>query len=136
MYYMRYMGIDYGSKRVGVSLSDENGRMAFPKGVIPNNRYLMGEIKDICKGHKVEKVIVGESRDFNMNENPVFKDARFFAAEVGRDTGLPVEFEPEFLTSHEAERTNHTLGGNNPFLDASAATIILQSYLDKIKNQE
>jgi putative Holliday junction resolvase len=130
---MRYMGIDYGSKRVGVSLSDEGGTMAFPKGVIPNNRYLMMELGAMCKSQKVDKIIVGESKNFDMNENPIFKDAKFFAEQLARETGIEAEFEPEYMTSHEAARTNHELGGTNAFLDASAATIILQSYLDKNK---
>ncbi len=132
---MKYLGIDYGSKRVGVSLSDDGGRMAFPKGVIPNDRYLMKSLADMVKSHKVDTVVVGESKDFQMNDNPIFADARFFASELGRETGVQVEFEPEFLSSHQASRTNHELGGRNAFLDASAATIILQSYLDKLNNK-
>jgi len=132
---MRYLGIDYGSKRVGAALSDEAGTMAFPKTVYPNNRHLMTELRELCKQQKVEMVVVGASKDFDMNDNPIFKDARFFSAELARETGLTVEFEPEYLTSHQAEQTAHTLGGHNPFLDASAAAIILQSYLDKIKNK-
>ena len=131
---MRYMGIDYGSKRVGVALSDEEGTMAFPKGVIPNNRFLMIELGKIVNDKKVERIVVGESKDFQMQDNPIFNDARFFAKELARQTGIEAEFEPEFMTSHQAARTNHVLGGNGGFLDASAATIILQSFLDKIKN--
>jgi putative holliday junction resolvase len=128
---MKYLGLDYGSKRVGVALSDDSGTMAFPKGVVPNNRYLMSELQNMVKSNKVEKIIVGESKNFDMNDNPIFKDAKFFAEELARDTQLEVEFEPEYLTSHQAERTSHELGGSNFMLDASAAAIILQSYLDK-----
>ncbi len=132
---MRYLGIDYGSKRVGVALSDEAGTMAFPKTVFPNNRHLMTELRKLCEQQKVEKIVVGGSKDFDMNDNPIFKDTRFFSEELARETNLPVEFEPEYLTSHQAAQTEHALGGNNPFLDASAAAIILQSYLEKSKNK-
>ena len=130
---MKYLGIDYGSKRVGVALSDDGGVMAFPKAVIPNNRHLMKDLVDIVKNSKVEKIVVGEPKDFKMEDNPIFKDARFFSSELARDTGIPVEFEPEYLTSHEANRTNFELAGGNAMIDASAAAIILQSYLDKHK---
>ena len=132
---MKYLGIDYGSKRIGVAMSDDGGNMAFPKAVIPNNRHLMVELSNLIKNHKIEKVIVGESKDFNMEDNPIFKDARFFASELARETGVSVEFEPEYLTSHQAGRTNFELSGGNAMLDASAAAIILQSFLDKVRSR-
>lgn len=124
---MRHLGIDYGSKRVGIALSDEAGKMAFPKAVLPNNRYLIMDIVKMCKAQKVEVIVVGESKDFNMNDNPILASSRFFAGELGRETGCQVEFEPEYLTSVQAEQ----IQGKGPMLDASAAAIILQSYLDK-----
>jgi putative holliday junction resolvase len=124
---MRYLGIDYGSKRVGIALSDVEGQMAFPKAVLPNNRYLIMDIVKLCKSQKVEVIVVGESKDFNMNDNPILASSRFFAQELGRETGCQVEFEPEYMTSAQAER----IQGKGALLDASAAAIILQSYLDK-----
>lgn len=132
---MRYLGIDYGSRRVGVALSDEGGQMAFPKCVLPNNRELMIELKKLCEHNQVGAVVVGASKDFQMEDNPIFKDTRFFSEELARETGLNVDFEPEYLTSHQASRTEHELGGTNAFIDASAAAIILQSYLDKRSSQ-
>jgi putative Holliday junction resolvase len=128
---MRHLGIDYGSKRVGIALSDIEGKMAFPKAVLPNNRYLISDIVKLCKAQEVKVIIVGESKDFNMNDNPILASSKFFAEQLGRETGCDVFFEPEYMTSHQAERTNFELKGSNAMLDASAATIILQSYLDK-----
>ncbi len=129
---MRHLGIDYGSKRVGIALTDPEGTMAFPKAVLPNNRYLIMDIVKLCKAQKVEKIIVGESKDFNMNDNPILASSRFFAQELGRETGCDVEFEPEYLTSAQAEQ----IQGKGPLIDASAAAIILQSYLDKQKHKQ
>ena len=90
------------------------------------------DIVKLCKTQKVEKIVVGESKDFNMNDNPILASARFFAQELGRETGCEVEFEPEYLTSVQAEQ----IQGKNAMLDASAAAIILQSFLDKQKHRE
>ena len=61
---MRILGIDYGSKRVGLSLSDESGSMAFPLKTIVNSESLMEEIEEICKEKEVKLVVIGESKDF------------------------------------------------------------------------
>ncbi len=123
----RLMGIDFGSKRVGVALSDEGGKFAIPKAVLPNDRYLFSEIKKLCDGHSITEIVMGESVDFKGNENPIMTEIKRFKAELERDLGLPVHFEPEFLTSHQAAK----LQGSGPLLDASAAALILQSYLDR-----
>jgi putative Holliday junction resolvase len=124
------MGIDYGSKRVGVALSDESRTIAVPKAVLPNDRNLFGEIKNLIASHDVREIVLGESKNFQGKDNPIMEDINFFKGELTREFGLAVHFEPEFLTSFEAARTQ---GGDSPFLDASAAAIILQSYLDKKK---
>lgn len=121
------MGIDFGSKRVGIALSDEEGKFAIPKAVLPNDRYLFTEIKRMCEAYGVTQIVMGESKDFKGNENVIMKDIKFFKGELERDLGLPVYFEPEFLTSHQAAQTQ----GNSPLLDASAAALILQSFLDR-----
>ncbi len=121
------MGIDYGSKRVGIALSDDGAVIAVPRAIFPNNRTLFGEIKNMCEGHKVTAIVMGESKDFKGNPNPIMKDILFFKGELERDLGLPVFLEPEYLTSHEAARTQE----NQALLDASSAALILQSFLDK-----
>lgn len=123
----RLMGIDFGSKRVGIALSDEGGKFAMPRAVLPNDRTLFGEIKNMCKAHEVKAIVMGESRDFKGNANPIMKDILFFKGELERELQLPVYLEPEFMTSQEAAHQP----GEHTFLDASAAALILQSYIDK-----
>lgn len=125
----RFLGIDYGEKRIGIALSDEGGKIAMPHGVFPNDRTLFREIKDLCHGYKIKTVVMGESKDFKGNENPIMKKIKEFKAELERDLKVKVELEPEFMTSIQATREQ----GNNPFIDASAAALILQSYLDRAK---
>lgn len=98
-----------------------------PKAVLPNDRYLFTEIKRMCEAYGVTEIVMGESKDFKGNDNQIMKGINLFKGELERDLGLPVHLEPEFLTSHQAAQTQ----GNSPLLDASAAALILQSYLDR-----
>lgn len=128
---MRILGIDYGKKRVGIAITDDKGMMAFPKAVLPNDNFLFGEIKSLVLGHKIEKIILGESRDYQMNENPIMSRIKAFKDELERDLGVEVIYEPEILSSHQAAHFQ----GKTAMIDASAASIILQSYIDRIKNK-
>ena len=132
---MRLLGIDYGKKRVGVALSDDKGLMAFPKAVLPNDNYLFTEIKNIVKSQGIETVVVGDSKDYDMADNPIMTKIRRFVDELRRDLGVVVIYEPELLSSHQAAKGRHELGGTE-MIDASAAAIILQSYIDRHKVSE
>ncbi|KKU70076.1 MAG: hypothetical protein UY17_C0022G0004 [Candidatus Beckwithbacteria bacterium GW2011_GWC2_47_9] len=124
---MRYLGIDYGGKRVGVAISDQSGKIAFPEGVIPNTKHLAETVKIICEEKSVGEIVLGESKNFSGEDNPVMKKIYEFKAALAKETNLPIRMEPEFLTSAEAER----IQGKNKMHDASAAALILQSFLDK-----
>ena len=124
---MRHMGIDFGKKRVGVALSDEVGNFALPHSVLANDTQLIDRLKVLCAEQKVGAIVMGESKDFKQVANPIMKLALVFRAELEKATGLPVHLEPEFMTSAEAEH----LQGKNAMLDASAAALILKSYLEK-----
>lgn len=126
---MRYIGIDYGSKRVGIALSDETGNMAFPKQVVENNGQLVEKLLTLIQHEGVGAVVVGESRDYNQQENSIMEAIHQFKARLEAEVTLPVYLEPEFMSSSEAKQ----LQGRNDMIDASAATIILQSFLDKLK---
>ncbi len=125
----RFLGIDYGTKRVGLALSDEEGLIAFPYAVIPNEG-LFENIKNICSKENIGAIIIGESRNFDGAPNPVMKKILPFKKKLEENLGLPVFLEPEFLTSKQARNIQE----GSAMTDASAAAIILQSYLDKKKN--
>jgi len=126
------MGIDYGTKRVGVALSDERGEFAFPKTVLSNNDELMSEVVSLGEAYKVDVVVVGESKQLSGEDNPLMSQIKMFCGEL-EEQGVfqAVALEPEFLTSFQARRVQ----GQTEMTDASAAAIILQSYIDKNKNQ-
>ncbi|MBX4210876.1 Holliday junction resolvase RuvX [Candidatus Parcubacteria bacterium] len=126
---MRYLGIDYGSKRVGIALSDESGEFSIPHSVLKNDKELSETIAHICKENHVTEIIIGESLDYNKKPNPIMKKITAFKIELEEKLKLPVHLEPEFMTSQEAAH----IQGHNSLTDASAAALILKSYLDKQK---
>ena len=140
---MRYLGIDYGKKRVGIALSDESGEFAMAHSVIDNGdgknvaeriASLVAKVSEICVERGVGEVVLGESRDFKGQHNAIMKDVLEFKGQLERSLGLPVHFEPEFMTSSEAELVRTELAGDPKKLDSSAAALILKSYLDKRSN--
>lgn len=134
---MRHLGIDFGTKRVGLALSDEGGAMGFPHSTIPNSGKLIDEVLTLMEEKGVEKVVVGESLNFDGLPNPVARMAKEFGELLERRSGVPVVYEPETLTTQEARRNFEGVresGSGNLLVDASAAALILTSYLDKQKN--
>jgi putative Holliday junction resolvase len=126
---MKYLGIDYGTKRVGIALSDREGLMAYPNVVLEANKNLADEVLNITKKEDVEVIVVGESNNFSGKPNPIMKRIHGFCAELSGKTTLSVVFEPEVLTSQEAKH----IQGENDLHDASAAAVMLQSYLDRVR---
>ena len=128
---MRLLGIDYGSKRVGIALGDSEVGIAFPNSVLPSDDKLIDRILEIVSKEKVQLVVLGESKDYNGNDNLIAGAISKFKEEFEKVSSVPVVYEPEFMTSLEASR----IQGEGDMLDASAASIILQSYMDKNKSK-
>lgn len=126
---MRFLGIDFGSKRVGIALSDEAGQFAMPFIVLKNSKDLLQEVIDIAKKNGVKEIIMGESNDYKGKANKIMDEITDFKKSLELQK-FQVYLEPEFMTSIEAGR----LQGENQMLDASAAALILQSFLDKRQN--
>ena len=127
---MKYLGIDYGAKRVGLAVSDEIHGFSFPLVVLENSEDLINKIVEICKENSIGEIVVGESKNFNQEQNEIMKEIKLFIKQLEDKLSLPVYLHPEFLTSMEAER----LQGSNDMNDASAASLILKSYLDLKSN--
>ncbi len=121
------MAIDYGEKRVGLASTDETGRFALPRLVLPNDPLLLEKLLEFKKQEKIEKVILGESRNLKGEPNPIFSEIEKFKREL-EERGVEVIYHPEVFTTVEARR----LQGQTSMTDASAASIILKSYLDSI----
>lgn len=124
---MQYLGIDYGTKNVGLAYCDDTSAIAFPLAVLPSGAALVEEVSRIARERGVAGIVMGESKSYTGAENPVMSAAKKFATALGDNLNVPIYWEPEFLTSREAQRG----GGEPATLDASAAALILQSFLDK-----
>ena len=125
---MKYLGIDFGTKRVGLALSDESGEFAFPKEIVPFDKA-QHRIVALCKEEAIGGIVFGASLATNEEENEVHTTAKRFADRLFELTNLPLFFEREDFSSVEAHRFQTTAGAR----DDSAAAIILQRFLDRKK---
>ncbi len=126
---MRILGIDYGSKRIGVAMSDENEQIAFPKLVLQNDARLIDNFQKIINENEIKTVVMGESKNYKMMDNEIMKEILDFREIMEKTFNVDVVMYSEILSSAQAE----FFQGKNAMLDASAAAIILQSYLDSKK---
>lgn len=145
----RFLGIDFGTKRIGIAISDESGVLAFPKQIVLNDVNTFKNINEILKKEKVDEIVVGESVDFSGKLNVLSGRIDLFILELVEKFGLPVNKQKEFLTSVEARKSKDQKKDFNQAqshsklkqkksgrIDAGAAALILQRYLDKINNNK
>lgn len=127
---MKYLGIDYGSKKVGFASSDDEGRMAYPLMIAPNDTALLKDTLELIRAMKITDVVIGESVDGKGKPNPIAKEARAFGAKIESTVDIRVLFEKEWYSTVEA-RTQPGKEGSHE-VDDQAAAIVLQRYLDKV----
>ncbi len=131
---MRYLGVDYGSSKIGLALSDEAGTMGFPHSVISNTPRLLDELCALIAKEHVGAVVLGESRTLAGGDNPIAEHARSLGQQLAQRAGVPVSYESEVFTSAEARRApakepKSRAPKARANVDASAAALILTSYL-------
>lgn len=132
----RALGIDYGEKRIGMALSDPEGRIAvtLPTLLRSDDRSAVAEILELVRNEDVKQLIVGEPRRLDGSRGPAAERAERFGRKVAQATGLPLRMVDEALTSREAERQLRDAGidpRKHPGrVDALAARILLQEALD------
>ena len=127
---MRKMGIDFGSKKVGVALTDDAGLMAFPHEVYKNDLQLLDTIEGLIAEKEVGEVVIGHSLGRDGEPNKIHAAVEEFMTDLTLRTPVPIHLEPEQYTTQEAIRFQ----GRNKDTDASAAAIILNSYITRTKN--
>ena len=139
----RILGIDYGAKRIGLAISDEEATLAFPKEILFNDSNVFKKIIEIVQNENISSFVVGDSVDLNDVKNPISEKIDVFVKKLESEFNLPVYKQKEFFTSVEArgrdgkEQNNarKTKQVQNVKIDDSAAALILQRYLDKINNK-
>ena len=136
---MRILGLDYGSKTVGVAVSDPLGITAQGVSTIWRKqenklRQTLAQIEKLVEDHQVERIVLGYPKNMNNTVGERALKSLEFKEMLERRTGLPVVMWDERLTTVEANRTLMESGvrreNRKQYLDELAAIFILQSYLD------
>nr|WP_294528700.1 Holliday junction resolvase RuvX [uncultured Blautia sp.] len=136
---MRILGLDYGSKTVGVAVSDPLGITAQGVGTIWRKqenklRQTLAQIEKLVGDYQVERIVLGYPKNMNNTVGERALKSLEFKEMLERRTGLPVVMWDERLTTVEANRTLMESGvrreNRKQYLDELAAIFILQSYLD------
>ncbi|MDE3839710.1 Holliday junction resolvase RuvX [Bacillus methanolicus] len=138
---MRIMGLDVGSKTVGIALSDELGWTAQGLGTIKinedENEFGFDEVGKIIKENDVGKIVVGLPKNMNGTIGPRGEASQFYASELEKRFGIPVILWDERLTTMAAERVlleaDVSRKKRKKVIDKMAASMILQGYLDSIR---
>ncbi len=130
---MRILGLDYGTKNIGVAVSDEGAGFAFPRGVLPNNDKILKALASLIHEEGISSIVLGDP-----GENRINSEVRKFREDLEKHFGLEVFMEKEFMTSAHVSQ----FGGAKPVArktkkevsakrDDSAAALILQRFLDR-----
>lgn len=133
---MKILGIDYGDARTGLSVSDSTGLLAGSPSVIAewNRDKLLEKLVAYIKNNGIEEIVLGFPRNMDGTEGPRAEKCRSLAADLEAQTGLKPVLWDERRTTIEAHAILHRAGKkekkHRQTVDAVAATIILQGYLD------
>ena len=136
---MKVIGIDFGLSKVGLAISDPSGIIALPLKVIryKNKEDLLSELKDISKEKNVNKFVIGYPISMNYKENEMTKIIDIFKQDM-ENMNFEVILEDERLSSEYAKKImieqDVKVSRNKEMIDLTAASIILQTYLDRNKN--
>lgn len=127
---MKYLGIDFGLKRIGLAISDDAGSIAFPRETIFNEEKTVEYILELIQKEKVGAVVVGDTRAGSGAANIASLSADLFIEELKEASSVPIHRGFEAWSSIEASR--YAPKGKEHD-DAAAAAIILQRFLDSKK---
>ena len=139
---MRIIGLDYGSKTVGVAVSDPLGITAQAVETICRKdenklRKTCARIGELAGEYGAEQIVIGLPKHMNGDLGERARASMAFGELIGRRTGLPVQMWDERLTSVSAERTlienKVRREDRKKYIDQIAAVFILQSYLDSLR---
>lgn len=122
-----YLGIDWGASKIGLSLADSQNKMATPFRIVKT----LAEVLAVIKQEAVSAIVVGKPLSLSGQSDKYTAGFARFVAELGRQSGLPIELIDERFTTKQADKLllGHKKKGKHE--DAVVAMIILQSYLDK-----
>lgn len=142
---MRIMGLDFGSRTVGVAVSDSLLLTAQGVEIIRRKeenklRQTLARIEELIVANEVEEIVLGLPKNMNDTEGVRVELTKEFKEKLERRTGLPVIFWDERLTTVAADKAMMEAGirreNRKDYVDMIAATLILQGYLDRRNNEK
>ena len=134
---MRCLGIDFGSSRIGIAISDELGMLAHPLETIPNDSLFLSKLQKIVLEKGISRIVLGIPRNMDGSYGPAAEKAKLFLSQLKAEfPGVQLISWDERLTTVEAQRLLHAAGRDikksRPVIDQVAAQVLLQSYLDSV----
>ncbi len=136
----RILGIDYGLRRIGLALSDPTATIARPLPTLTRRRGKRPPVQavaDIAREHEAEEAVIGLPLTLEGDESDWTAEVRAFGDALAERAGIPVQYLDERFTSARAERAVRASGlrksqrEEKARVDAAAATLILQAFLDR-----
>ncbi len=132
------LGIDFGQKRIGLAVGQTLNHIATPLKVLPNNKMFFRNLNQEIREWDISQIVIGLPLSMDGEEQEITRQVRNFSKKTHHKTGLPVHLVDERLSSYAAERNfaeqrNAQLAKakDKSQIDAQAAQIILQSWLDQ-----
>jgi putative Holliday junction resolvase len=135
---MRYLAIDYGTKRTGLAICDPTETIVSPLAVIQTQKELLEKIKNIIETENVEAIVLGLPLNMDDSQGPQAELVNKFAEQLKSSLNIPVHLQDERLSSFGAEEklasAEFTRAQKKERLDAVAAAEILQIFLEQKNN--
>jgi len=133
----RFLGIDYGTVRIGLALSDPTGILASPLPFLENQspQQVTTCLSELIQTHQIAGLVIGLPRNMDGTYGPSAQKVRDFIAQIQKSISLPITPIDERLTTAQASKQLSSIGLNQKQLrkkvDSSSACLILQQYLDR-----
>lgn len=136
---MRVLGIDYGTVRVGLALSDELGMLAMPLEVVPAQKAMV-RIKEVVAEKQAKLIVLGMPRNMDGSYGFKAEEVKKFSTELSKHISIPIKFWDERLTTQGVEKmliqAEVSRKRRKEVIDQLAAQQILQGYLDSLGAHE
>lgn len=127
------LGLDIGARRIGVARGNTLARLATPLTVVEVDGTELAQLQKLIEQERATRLVIGLPRNLDGNDTDQTRSVRSFAEKLQKSLGLPIEFQDEAGTTKQAEAE---AGTTMVDLDAHAAAIILQDYLDVLEKRQ
>jgi putative Holliday junction resolvase len=135
----RCLGIDFGTRRIGLALSDPTGSLATPLPFLENTslKEVVAKFQELVKSHGVKTVVIGLPRNMDGSYGPSAQKVREFITQIQPHLSAEIISQDERLTTAQASRDLSQMGLTQKDLrkkvDSSSAALILQQFLDRTR---